>query len=121
MSIFQYVIIIAALGLVGRALIRCCKKQISIWLFLLWSALWAGVTLIAIFPSIINRLADWVGVGRGVDLMIYLALGVIVYILFKQQVRLGKQEKDLSKMVQAKAIDDALESVTRERASDKKI
>jgi len=121
MSLFQILIILAALGFVGRALIRCWKKQISIWLFLIWTALWAGITLIAIFPAIINRLADWVGVGRGVDLIIYLALGIVAYILFKQQARLGKQEKDLAKMVQTKAVDDAFESASRERASDKKI
>lgn len=121
MSLFQIIIFFAALGFVGRALMRCVKKQISIWLFLLWAALWVGVTLIAIFPGIINRLADWVGVGRGVDLVIYLALGVIVYILFKQHVRLVKQERDVAKMVQNKAVNDAYESTTRERVSDKKI
>ena len=121
MSLFQIIIILASLGFVARALVRCYKKQISLWLFLLWTALWVGVVLIAVYPVIINRLADLVGIGRGVDLIIYLALGVVAYILFKQQVRLGKQEKDLAKMVQTKAVDDAFESVARERASDNKI
>ena len=121
MSLFQIIILLASIGFVGRALVRCAKKQISIWLFLLWTALWAGVVVVALYPILINRLADWVGVGRGVDLMIYLALGIIVYILFRQQVRLGKQEKDLAKIVQVKAIDDVLNAVAREKEREEKI
>lgn len=121
MSLFQILIVIAAVVLVAKAGMRLTRRKISWWLFLAWLFFWAVIVVVGIFPAIINRLADRVGVGRGVDLMIYLALGVIVYILFKQQARLGKQEKDLAKMVQAKAVDDALESATREKASDKKI
>src|SRR3989339_236136 len=121
MSLFQIIIILASLGFVGRALIRCAKKQISLWLFLLWTALWAGVTIVAIYPVIINRLADFVGVGRGVDLIIYVAIGVIVYILFKQQIRVGKVEKDLAQMVQTKAVDEAFNLATSKKGSDEKI
>jgi len=121
MSLFQIIIILASLGFVGRALIRCAKKQISLWLFLLWTALWAGVTIVAIYPVIINRLADFVGVGRGVDLIIYVAIGVIVYILFKQQIRAGKVEKDLARMVQIKAMDDAFNLAATKKGSDEKL
>jgi len=121
MSLFQTIIILASLGFVIRALVRCVKKQISLWLFLLWTTLWAGVVIVAIYPVIINRLADFVGVGRGVDLIIYVAIGVIVYILFKQQIRVGKVEKDIAKMVQSKAVDDALNLVAEKRGSDAKI
>ena len=77
--------------------------------------------IVAIYPVIINRLADFVGVGRGVDFIIYVAIGVIVYILFKQQIRVGKVEKDLARMVQIKAVDDAFHLAAKEKGSDKEI
>ena len=55
------------------------------------------------------------------DLIIYVAIGVIVYILFKQQIRVGKVEKDLAQMVQTKAVDEAFNLVAKEKGSDKEI
>jgi len=63
--------------------------------------------IIALFPVIIERTAAIVGVGRGVDLIIYLALFVAFYIIFKISVRQNKIEKDVVDVVRKIAITQA--------------
>jgi len=60
-----------------------------------------------LFPVIINKLADLLKVGRGVDLMIYLALFVLFYLVFRLTLNINKTNKNLSEIVRKIALDRA--------------
>jgi len=81
------------------------KKEISIWLFLIWLAFWIVVAVIDIFPEIIAYIAFYVGVGRGVDLVLYLAIFTLLYTVFKFYIRINKIEKNISEIVRKVAIE----------------
>lgn len=107
MTLFQILIVLFIAAVLYKALKRFAKKEISLWLLLLWSIFWIGLGVVALFPIIIEQLALLVGVGRGVDLVIYLALFTCFYILFKLMIKQQKLEKDFVTLVRKIAIDKA--------------
>jgi len=77
--------------------------------FVIWFLLWLAVLLVFWQPEITSYLANILGIGRGADLVVYLSILVIFYIIFKIYVRLSKIESQLTKIVRKDAIDNAKE------------
>ena len=107
MTIFQILILIFVAFVIYKSTRRLIKKEISLWLFLFWISIWIFVAIVGTFPVIIEKAAELVGIGRGVDLVIYTAVFALFYFLFKIYVRVSKVEKDISQIVRKIAIDKA--------------
>jgi hypothetical protein len=60
---------------------------------------------IVIFPAVTNRVAQFAGVGRGADLVIYVCMAVGAYLLTMYYVRLKNTEFRIARLVQRLAID----------------
>ena len=80
-------------------------KSNRYWETFMWLGVWAFLGVVAIVPDITTYLANWVGVGRGVDLATYLAIVVIFSLIFKIYIRLEKMERDMTKVVRYVALD----------------
>ena len=72
----------------------------------LWLAVWAFLGIVAIVPDVTSFLATIFGVGRGVDLAIYLGIILLYYLIFKIYVRIERMERDLTKLVRKIAVDN---------------
>lgn len=72
-----------------------------------WSSLWVAVGVAALQPEVTTLLAKWVGVGRGVDLVIYLALLGIFFLLFRLYTRLEETEREITRLVRTLALERA--------------
>jgi len=114
MSIFQIVILILILIVVVKAGQRFNRKELSLFLFLAWLGIWTALAVVAVFPEIISRIASFAGIGRGVDLVIYLAIFLLFYFAFKINLRLNKIEKNISELVRKIAIQNARTRETKE-------
>jgi len=62
--------------------------------------------LLAIKPDTASYFAKLLGIGRGVDLAIYLALIVLFYLQFRLMVRLEKNNREITKLTREKALED---------------
>lgn len=107
MTIFQIIILILVAYIILKAARRLMKKELSVWLFIFWVSLWGGAAILTVFPRVMEQLALWLGIGRGVDLVIYLSLLLIFYLLFKINLRQQALEKKLVALVRQNAIDNA--------------
>ena len=65
----------------------------------------AGITLI-LFPDISNRIAHWLGVGRGADLVFYTSILIFWFIILKLYARIRRLEQVMTKLVRKEALDD---------------
>lgn len=72
----------------------------------LWILLWLAIAVIFWQPEIASRLAVFFGIGRGADLVVYLAIVAIVYILFRVFVRVDKMDRQITKLVRELALHD---------------
>ncbi|PIR06444.1 MAG: hypothetical protein COV55_04120 [Candidatus Komeilibacteria bacterium CG11_big_fil_rev_8_21_14_0_20_36_20] len=80
------------------------NNKISLGGFIVWCLLWLAILVVFWQPETTSYLANLLGVGRGADLIVYISIVVIFYILFKVSVRLNKIDAEITKLVREDAI-----------------
>ena len=100
----QIVLISFAAFALLRAVQRFRKGGLSILQFLLWSVFWVGLAVAALMPNVTAKIAAFFGVGRGVDLAIYLSLALLFYVAFRQLAKIEDLERQITRMVRAHAL-----------------
>lgn len=86
------------------------KQLISGSEFIFWLAFWffAGLAIVALKQ--IDRLVASLGFsGSGIEVLLYLAIAILFYLIFRLRLRLEKTERDLTKIVRAIALKSANE------------
>ncbi|HBV33711.1 TPA: DUF2304 domain-containing protein [Patescibacteria group bacterium] len=106
MSVIQIVILLFVLYVWLRLYLKFKKGELLLREFVEWFALWLLVALVTILPDAASYVANLLGVGRGADLVVYLALLLIFYLLFKIFLRLEKSEQQFTKVVREMALRD---------------
>lgn len=103
--IFQIVVILVALFAISRALLRLREHKLSGVSFALWTAVWFAVIVFAFWPSTSELLSAFAGIERGVDLIVYISIVILFYLVFRLTVRTETIDQNLSKLVRRYAID----------------
>ena len=104
MIYLQILVSIFVFFTLSRLFVQKHKNKIS-WLGLFfWSLLWLLVLVVFWQPDITSYLASVLGIGRGADLVLYLSVILVFYLLFRIFVRLNRIESDISKLVRDEAI-----------------
>ena len=65
----------------------------------------AGIFLV-VFPDLTNRLAATLGVGRGADLVFYLFMVAVCYLLLLVYAKIRKLERQLAELARRQALMD---------------
>lgn len=99
--------ILFALFALSRAILRYNDKSIKGNELFFWSIIWLGVIIIALFPSIFVTLSRLLGIGRGVDILLYLGMLLLFYLLFRFYVRMEAQQKEITALVREVALQNA--------------
>jgi len=63
-----------------------------------------AIVLLALFPGLSQWMAEWLGIGRGVDLLLYCTSVVLLYALFLCYVRIKGLERKLTGIVRHMAL-----------------
>jgi hypothetical protein len=66
-----------------------------------------GGAISVIFPGLLQVMADWVGVVRGTDLLVYILALVIIYLVGSTSVRFREQEARLVLLAREQALAEA--------------
>ncbi len=103
-GIFQIIGVIFSLFAWSRVFLRYKDKNISIFELAFWSIVWGGVIIIALFPGVFTEISFFFGIGRGVDILLYVGMIVLFYLLFRLYVKLDTQQKEMTKLVREIAI-----------------
>jgi len=106
MNVFQIIFIVFLILTLFRLLKKLKSRQISHGLFVVWFILWLVMGIVIVFPFLMSRLAEIAGIGRGVDLAIYVAVIILLYTQFKLYHRLEEQDKKISHLVRKIAINN---------------
>ena len=104
--LIQIILIAVIAVIIIRLFSKLKGKEIDGRSFFAWLALWLAAAAIIIWPGLTVVAANYVGIGRGADLVIYGSLIFLFYALFKLLVRIEKLEKNLTKLVRQNAIDN---------------
>jgi len=105
MSIIQLFIVAFSLFAIARTLRQFRRGKLTIAFLLLWILFWVAVGGVVLIPQTTNTLAHIVGVGRGVDAIMYVSIIALFYGLFRMLVRIEEVEREITKLVRRLAID----------------
>lgn len=104
MQAIQVVLTCFAIFAVSRVLIRYRRGGMRALHLVLWLLFWAAVIVVAVHPTTTDRLANMLGVGRGVDTAMYLSLLLIFYLLFRSFAKIEDMDRQLTRIVRANAL-----------------
>lgn len=100
----KYIIIIFSLFVIYKAGIRFKNKDITKRELFLWIIFWITVIVATLMPKNIDKIAQFAGVERGADLIVYLSIMVIFYLVFRILVSLEKNNREITTIVQKIAL-----------------
>ena len=106
MTIIQILLLIvmaAGLALTWR---RAKQGAISRREALAWSGLWIVVGAVVARPEISSLLANSVGIGRGSDLALYLAVITLLVMTFNLYVQHHRLQREMTDLVRREALKD---------------
>lgn len=83
---------------------RASKQAIRPFEAVAWTIVWLGAAVLICLPGIANFLADTVGIGRGVDLVIYISIFVLFLLVFHLHLVHDRMEKSLTELVRHDAL-----------------
>ena len=84
---------------IARLLALWKTKKLPLKTALFWFFVWFAVLLIVFFTPVIDALSRPIGVGRGIDLVVYVSILVLFYLVFQINMKIDKLEKDITKLV----------------------
>lgn len=114
--LFQILLIAFALFAIARTNKQYREEKVSVYWFVVWSLLWIGVIFVAISPQTTDLIAAKVGVEKGADLLVYTAVVILAYAVYRILVRVERQNKELTELVRKIAILEAKKKKDVERA-----
>ncbi|MFH2019837.1 MAG: DUF2304 family protein [archaeon] len=103
-TLLQILSLIFVFFVASRAVLRAKDRKISVGELLFWLCLWFGLIIVVFFPSLTSRLAEFIGVGRGADVILYISIAMIFYLIFRLYVKLEETEREITLLVREIAI-----------------
>lgn len=103
-TIIQIFALLFAGFAISRALLRFKDRKITGKELSFWMIIWAAVIVIALLPALTFYFSRLVGIGRGIDFVVYMSIILLFYLVFRIYVQLDSMERDISKIVQQAAI-----------------
>jgi len=106
MLLIQILLLIFILFAVSAIIIRFKEKHLKLTQTMGWLLFWLAVAIAIILPQTTTLLAKFLGVARGTDVVVYLSIIFLFYAIFRIQIKLEKIERDITKIVQDKALNE---------------
>ena len=107
MIIAQIFLMFLVLLIMGLVVLGHRQRRISTISFFFWTVLWTAAATVIIYPKSTMIVAHFLGIGRGTDLVLYLSVILILYLLIKVYVRLEQVDREITQIVRAIALREA--------------
>ena len=72
---------------------------------LFWIIFWVAIASVVSVPNVTQRIADVLGIGRGVDLVMYLSIAILFFLVFKLYIQIESMRRSLTEIARKKTID----------------
>ena len=106
MNVLQIIVIVFTVFALYRTVKKYREGGVEIVWFLMWLLVWLAIGVVVVLPQTSTLLARFIGVGRGADAVIYLAIIGLYYVVFRIFLRLEKIEHDISSLVRHLSLKD---------------
>ncbi|RBQ22560.1 hypothetical protein ALNOE001_17780 [Candidatus Methanobinarius endosymbioticus] len=107
--LYQILVVIIVILAILLVFDRFHKKKTSLQTFILWVVLWIVLAILAVAPESSTALANFLGIGRGLDLVIIFAIIGSYYLIFRLYLKLEKMDQDITELVRKISMDKELD------------
>lgn len=90
----------------SRVFLRYRDNAISLFGLIFWSLIWTSLLVVLFIPETTEFLAKKLGIGRGVDVVVYSAVVVIFYLIYRIYVKIESLEREITHVVREDALRD---------------
>lgn len=97
--VVQIIFIVFLLFPISRVFLRFKEGQLAPPFFIFWLSVWTSALLVLIFPNLTTKIARTVGISRGIDVVVYLSIALLFYLVFRIYVSLENMRKEISEIV----------------------
>ena len=104
MEVIQILAILFALFAFSRVVLRLRDAEITTKEFIWWSFVWIMVIVVAIVPSTVDFVSSLFGVQSAIDLIVYVSIIVMFYLIFRLYVKTEKVEHSITTLARELAI-----------------
>lgn len=104
MLTIQILLLLIFIAAIIKVVGQYIRREISASSTVLWTVFWLLAGYIAVRPDDTFYLAKALGVGRGADVVVYLALALIFFILFRLTIKIEKVNREITKLVRKESI-----------------
>jgi len=110
MTISQAFLSTIIIFIIYKTIISFKKGNLSKNFTLTWLLLWVGVLFFIIEQNTLIRIAHLIGISRGVDLVIYLSIILLFYLIYRIFYSLNEINQKITKIIREQALDNPLKT-----------
>ena len=114
-SPIEIILTIFALFAWSRAILRFRIKMISQKEFIFWTIVWLSAIMIVFIPGKTTALALLLGMKRGLDAMVFIAIIVLFYTVYRLYVKVNETEIEITKLVRQIALNSKVKKSVTQR------
>lgn len=105
-TITQLFLTVFLLFAASRVVLRFRSGELSLFGFLFWSSIFGLATIIVLFPGLTSGVAAALGIGRGADVVVYLSVTLLFYLVFRLYIFIEDLRHDITEIVKKIALKD---------------
>lgn len=90
----------------SRAILRFKGGSIHFGALLFWMFIWTIATIVVFSPERTTEIAQILGIGRGVDVVVYSSIALLFYLVFRLHVYLEDIRSEISRLIRELALKD---------------
>lgn len=91
----------------SRAILRFKGGSLHFGALLFWIIVWASATIVVFSPEQTTELAKIMGIGRGVDVIVYISIALLFYLIFRLHVYLEDIRSQISGLIREMSLQEA--------------
>jgi hypothetical protein len=103
----QILLILFVLFALSRAYLRFREGKIRPLEFVFWLVVWIAAIVAIAAPRTVGYVSSAFGIGRPADLILYVAVILLFYLIFRVYVAIEGMQEDITKVVREVAIKKA--------------
>ena len=69
-----------------------------------WVTFWITAWVVVLWPVIVQYFADKLAIGRGSDLVIYISIALLFYIVFKLYIKIARIKQEITQVIRELAL-----------------
>ena len=100
----QIILLVFVLFAASRAVLQFRGGTIRFGALTFWLLVWAVAIMAIFYPEETTRLAKILGIGRGVDVVVYASIAILFYLVFRLHVYLENIRTEISRLIREVAI-----------------